>query len=531
MNNQLGELSKSTIKGSGMLGGLPKLWLAVPITAFGLTLLGFNARHGAFATRSTAVAPLTSQEDDSHRGPIVLISNPDPMAAFNVGQYWTQGTNETELETTVAVNPANHKNIVAIWSAHDWSANAVSVTLDGGATWQIVVIPGISMFAGGTYGSTADPWISFAPDGTLYAANLALPAGSNDIYISKSLDGGLSWGSPALVSGIGVDNPDRPSVTADPGNSNYVYAVWDNGFFGGAATANFTRTTNGGQTWEPPRSIYTAPAGNGVWGPQVMVLPNRTLVYIFTELILTGFNVNSVPQYDYAFSVQRSTDKGQTWSAPIKVAPQRPRIDPDPQDFPWFATATDPDNLHGIAAAGMGNGVAVNPRNGNLYAVWIDARFSGGQYNSIAFSQSTDGGSTWSHPIKVNQTPHNLPTPDHQAFNPTVAVAADGTIGVSYYDLRFEKRGEGCSVDYWLDTCKPTNEDPSTDPDNWGNETRLTNVSFDIQRAAGSTIGGNSSYWLGDYMGLATVGNSFVAAWGQPHAGSPGRILFRKVRP
>jgi len=499
--------------------------ICIVVTALGLTLPGFSARRGAFA------APPLAQQGDSRRGPLVVISNPDPMANFNVSNGWDQGTNETELETTLVVNPANHKNFAAIWRAHDGAADAVSVTLDGGATWQIVAIPGISIGAGGTYPDTADPWISFAPNGTLYAANLAFDNGPSDTYVSKSTNGGISWGNPTLVSGPGVDFADRPSVTADPGNPNYVYAGWDNGLFVGAVTNNFTRTTDGGQTWEVPRSIYTAPVGNGIWGPQTMALPNGTLVSVFTELILTGSNVNAIPQYDYALSVQRSTDKGQTWSAPVKVAAQRPRIDPDPQDFPWFATTTDPDNRHGIAAAGMGSSVAVNPRNGNLYAVWIDARFSGGRYNSIALSESTDAGLTWSRPIKINQTPDDILRPDRQAFNPTVAVAANGTIGVSYYDLRNEAIGSGCSVDYWLGSCTPTSRDSAADPENWRNETRLTNVSFDIQRAAGSNIGGNSSYWLGDYMGLATVGDSFVAAWAQPYGGSPDRILFRKVRP
>jgi len=53
--------------------------------------------------------------------------------------------------------------------------------------------------------------------------------------------------------------------------------------------------------------------------------------------------------------------------------------------------------------------VAVDPVNGNVYAVWMDARFDGGlfvvDHDGIAFTQSADGGRTWSAPIKVNETP------------------------------------------------------------------------------------------------------------------------------
>ena len=36
--------------------------------------------------------------------------------------------------------------------------------------------------------------------------------------------------------------------------------------------------------------------------------------------------------------------------------------------------------------------VAVDPASGRLYAVWQDARFGDGAFDSIAFSQSLDGG-------------------------------------------------------------------------------------------------------------------------------------------
>src|SRR5262249_19684307 len=39
---------------------------------------------------------------------------------------------------------------------------------------------------------------------------------------------------------------------------------------------------------------------------------------------------------------------------------------------------------------------AVNPTNGNLYAVWEDNRFSPLHLNNIALSTSRDGGHTWS---------------------------------------------------------------------------------------------------------------------------------------
>src|SRR5207244_2694146 len=102
--------------------------------------------------------------------------------------------------------------------------------------------------------------------------------------------------------------------------------------------------------------------GNLIWNVKVEPLPNGTLVCLFTEAILTG-TVKKVPQYNYALSEMRSTDKGQTWSAPTQVLAQMPRSDPNPQDQVWWAGVTDPDNGNGIEDVGMGHSTAVDPRN------------------------------------------------------------------------------------------------------------------------------------------------------------------------
>jgi probable HAF family extracellular repeat protein len=201
-------------------------------------------------------------------GPLVEISTPDPLAACPHKDAWQHGTRDTEVEPWVAVNPTNPNNIVAIWIAHDFSGNVASVTFDGGTTWQNVAIPGISDCTGGT-GNGADPWLAFAPNGVLYAASGANFATD----ISRSLDGGLTWSSPINVSGTS-GGTDRPSVTADPGNSNLVYAMWNTGIFGGPATVQLPTVARPGNrtgrstllplaTWSGTRR--SSPCRMGPW--------------------------------------------------------------------------------------------------------------------------------------------------------------------------------------------------------------------------------------------------------------------------
>ena len=151
----------------------------------------------------------------------------------------------------------------------------------------------------------------------------------------------------------------------------------------------------------------------------------------FTEFLNASDRADHFPRW---LSFIRSTDKGASWGKEERVDIEFPgsilagrdgdsTIDVEPVPCP------DPTE-NGSCPIRSGDfipDVAVDPRNGNLYAVWMDLRFDGGifltDHDNIAFTMSTDGGRTWSPTIKVNQTPTNEPNYDQQAFTPAVDVA------------------------------------------------------------------------------------------------------------
>jgi hypothetical protein len=156
--------------------------------------------------------------------------------------------------------------------------------------------------------------------------------------------------------------------------------------------------------------------------------------------------------------------------------------------------------------------VAVDPASGRLYAVWQDARFGGGQFDSIAFSQSLDGGLSWSAPIKVNQTPTNLPAGNQQAFTASVHVSANGTVGVSYYDFRNNTPAPAIlETDDFLVHCHPTTPTACATASNWGDEVRVTTSSFNMRRAPDA-----GGFFTGDYEGLDNIGTAFTSFFSQP---------------
>jgi hypothetical protein len=444
-------------------------------------------------------------------------SSPLTRVSSNLSQ-----TANGEVEPSVAVNPTNPRNIAAVWFAIDpdvgSEAIVAGVTFDGGKHWRSVVIPGLTIYTGGErYDGCVNPSLSFAPNGDLYTACLRFDSetGENAITFNKSLDGGLTWSHPRNLAhttdpNIGFDSP---TITADPQDARYVYATWLTFYADGSSKTLFACSKDGGQTWQSALTLPNVIPTNGTDGNWMLVHPDGTLLLFHAE------HDYSDPMADTLYSLFRSTDRGKTWSAPHPIA-----------SLPAFLV-TDPDTgapiVNQAAFAPSIARFALDPDNTHLYMVWEDNRFSGGAYSEIAFSMSDDCGRTWSSPIPINKTPHTLPPGDRQASYPTIAVLADGTIGVTYCDFRFNDANPGCSTDYWLVTCHPTARRSPTDPSNWGDEVRLTDTSFDIMQApSGFGIGPD----LGDHLALGVVGNTFLPVWAMPHYHDPCSIFFRRVQ-
>src|SRR5207253_11017734 len=93
--------------------------------------------------------------------------------------------------------------------------------------------------------------------------------------------------------------------------------------------AMFSRTTDGGQTWEEPRAIVKYRDNSGAFSNRLAVLPDGTLVVVFDNVKGAGCIQGNGNGCD--MKVIRSTDRGETWSKPLEVAQERaiPPVDPD----------------------------------------------------------------------------------------------------------------------------------------------------------------------------------------------------------
>jgi hypothetical protein len=474
----------------------------------------------AFAVPAGAVSPIVNASPGA--SPFNGCTADDPaaqMAAFGSVLY-----PNAEIEPRSAINPTNPLNIVGEYQQDRWSDGGArglvaSVTHDGGATWSRVVVPGLTKCSGGAYDRASDPWVSFSPNGVLYAIDLSFGFFNthNAIIVSRSTDGGDTWGPAVEIAADDTGGLDKQSITADPNDSNVVYATWDRIVTPGGSThasdngilhsrsyksqTFFARSTNGGATWSAPQQLFVDTSFSGSIGGMIRKVANGGII----DGLLTYGSAAWKGGPCGSISVLSSANGGLTWTnKPVIVSPVSCT----------YTGAHDPDTGAPIRSGGLPD-FAVDPNNrSKVYAVWEDAVASAGRIGRILYSQSSDSGQTWSPAAVISKTPAGI-----DAFIPTVEVNASGEVGVSYFDFRNNTPGGAADTDVWLLTCGTA----CTTSSNWA-ETHFAGP-FDMHLAPVAR-----GEFIGDYMGMTTAGNTFQPFFIQTvSASNPTDAFFTQV--
>ena len=357
-------------------------------------------------------------------------------------------------EPSIAVDPTDRSRIAIGWRQFDTIASNFrqagwSYSHNSGQTWTFpgVIEPGIFR---------SDPVLDADADGNLYYYSLTLEGNLFVIHMFKSTDGGVTWGE--RVFGAGGDKAWMTIDRTDGPGRGHIYAQW-NGFFS-CCPGDFTRSTDGGASFEPTLSVPNDPfwgtlsvgpdgelyvCGNGfvvlrsdnaqdaaatpTFNQQAFVNLDGTLgfaagpnpagllgqTWIATDhsdsptrgnvYLLASVNPSGVDPLDVMFA--RSTDGGVTWSDPVRVNDDLPNA----FVWQWFGT------------------MSVAP-NGRIDAIWNDTRNTGSvNMSELHYSFSTDGGLSWSPNIAISP-----------AFNSHIGWPRQNKIG-DYYDMVSDLRG------------------------------------------------------------------------------------------
>src|SRR5439155_7777349 len=213
--------------------------LAFVLASVGAVLLVLAAIGSATAGRGASTSPklVSDMKTGSDKLGSLTAAVPDHI------QDYVQP--DTEIEPSIAVNPANPKDVVTVYQegriADGGDAtNGFATSTDGGKTWKTGEIPGLTTYPGqgGVFERASDAVVAFGPNNVVYANSLIFDFNNNDglrsgIAVNVSKDGGLHWGPPVVIQddnlgGLNDKNWIAVDMGKGPGHHyGRVYVVWD----------------------------------------------------------------------------------------------------------------------------------------------------------------------------------------------------------------------------------------------------------------------------------------------------------------
>jgi putative cell wall-binding protein len=332
----------------------------------------------------------------------------------------------------VAVDPADARHLVLFDQNFVTAQCEVHVSFDGGSTWAVTALkappafvnPPCQQFNASGY-PHVNQSIAFGSNNQVYATfdsttgprevftNATNGLGQGDsTLVAKSSDGGKTFGVATVVLAA-PPGPQpyyvRPTVgvQARPGGDRVVVAAWgelvtSGGPADGAGDRRLVTavSNDGAATWQAP--VDASAPGEQVREPAPAVFGSDGTIYVAWR------NRDNPPSPSNEI-VAKSTDGGATWVR----------------------------NVAG-AVTGLGQGpdggaqqLAIDKSSNALYLVYQEKTPFGDQ--DVWFQKSTDGASTWSKPLRVNDDPTGNGVRQHL---PHISVAPNGRIDVVWIDHR-----------------------------------------------------------------------------------------------
>jgi len=400
----------------------------------------------------------------------------------------TNLTNATESENSVFVDPNNADYLLNSNNSTSWSGGSVG-TLYGANYFQ-------SSNAGLTWGGTVngaggansgDPTTAIGLNGRQYINFISSTDGQAIAYS----DDGSTWLNSTIAPSPG-DLADKNHMWIDnsptsPYEGN-LYTAWTD--FGGTddTQIKISHSTNDGVTWSTPINISSAIlAGSHNQGVNVQTGPNGEVYVVWAVY-------DSWPSDETAIGFAKSTDGGVTFQPAVRVI----------------------SNIKGIRNTAVSKSQRVNSfpvmavdisgggNNGNLYIVWTNVGVPGtntGTNKSVYLIRSTNGGTTWSTPIRVNQGAN---VAGKEAYFPWISCDPEtGVLSAVFYDDRNTTSAQ----------CE-TFAGYSLDAGNTWTDFAVSDVAF-----TPTPITGLASSYMGDYLGITSKGGKVYPCWTDTRGG------------
>lgn len=424
-----------------------------------------------------------------------------PLGEFNgskikSGSVWREDSpdvpvtnqNSTQSENSVFVDPNNADHVL---QSNNSTQNPVGslyganyfFSYDFGETWG-----GSVSGAGGS--NSGDPATAVGLNGRQFVGFINNSGGQG---VSWS-DNGTTWTQvQAGTPPGGSDILDKNHLWIDNSPSSpyqgYIYNAWT--AFGNAndTEIEFVRSTNNGLSYSAHLNISSAVnAGSHNQGVNLSTGPNG-------EVYACWAIYDSWPSNETAIGFTKSINGGTTFSIASRII----------------------SNIKGIRNSGTSKNMRVNSfpsmtadisngtYRGNIYIVWTNIGVPGvnsGSDRNVYMIRSSNQGSTWSLPIKVNQDTYGL---GKQHYFPWITCDPEtGTLSVIFYD---DRNVSSTQCEVWCAN--------SFDGGNTWEDFKVSDVSF-----TPSPIPGLASSYMGDYLGISARDGKVYPVWTDNRTGT-----------
>ena len=313
-------------------------------------------------------------------------------------------------EPTIMMDPKNPDRMVG-----GANVNKLYISTDGGYKWKIFQ-------PNSPYGVWGDPCIAVDTNGTFYYFHLSNPPQGSGSWVDRIVCQKITsdtgkWTSGSFTGLNGTKVQDKEWSYVDRKNNN-IYTSWTqfDEYKGTKPTDSsiirFSKSEDGGNTWTTPVRIsqkagdcmdgdFTAEGAVPCAGPN-------------GEIYVSWANAGVI-YFD------RSTDGGNTWLDKDIIVCRQPGS--------WDIDINGIYRANGmpVTCSDLSNG----PSRGTVYINFCAQR-TGMTDTDVWLTKSTDGGSTWNEPVRVNDGPEGT-----QQFLSWMAVdQATGYIYIVFYDRR-----------------------------------------------------------------------------------------------
>lgn len=384
-------------------------------------------------------------------------------------------TNITQSENSVFVDPNDYMYVLNSNNSTSWTGSTIG-TLYGANYFQ--TDNGAASFFGSAAGAGGnnygDPTTAINDAGRQYVGYITLSGGMGVSYS----DNGSSWTAVSTYSGSSEDKNHMwiDNVTTSP-YQNYLYNAWVS--FGGSYYGEiiFQRSTNNGVSWSSVQNISSAiNAGSHNQGVNIQTGPGG-------EVYAAWAVYDSWPSDETAIGFAKSTNGGSSFTSASRII----------TNIRGIRSTEVPQNMRVNSFPVMAVDRGTGAYSGNIYIVWTNIGTPGVNSGTagVYMIRSTNGGSFWSSPIKVNQGTGT-------SYLPWITCdPSTGILAVVYYDNRNVSTTQ---AEAWVSY--------STDAGNTWTDFRVSDVAF-----TPTPISGLAASYMGDYLGITSLDGRFYPCW------------------